>query len=65
MHYKKYFVSVKMFTKPKSAKFNEIFGVSSPLKNKKLNNKHELVEKNKYMNPDFQQNHFSRTAESI
>ena len=47
--------------------FNEIYKVLSTLKNKKLKINNILIEKYKDLlrNPDFEQNHWSRTAEGI
>ena len=47
--------------------YNGIYKVLSTLKNKKLKINNKLIEINKYMllNPDFEQNYWSRTAEGI
>ena len=45
--------------------FMESFDVSSSSKSRKKNNKKELIEKNKKLKPDFEQNLFSKTTKCI
>ena len=67
MQNSKYFACVDVYEIYEGYEFDEIYEILSTLKNKKLKINNILIEKYKDMlrNPNFEQNHFSRTATSI
>ena len=60
-------ICVDVYRIYEGAEYDKIFEVLSTLKNKKLKINSILIDKYKKMieNPDFEQNHWSRTAEGI
>ena len=62
---KKFCICIDVYKIYEDDDFNEIYEVLSSLKSGKLKFKNEKIEKYKNMDPDFEQNYFSLTAQSL